>query len=290
MKPRIVFFGTPDFVLPIANALKDNFEVVAVVTAPDSIDSRKKTSLPSPVKQFALKHAIPAFSFEQFDNGAIQQLQTFNPDLFVTAAYGKIIPPEILILPKFGSLNIHPSLLPKYRGTSPIQSALLDGGKTTGVTIMQMDTKMDHGPLLAQWKYTIPPHATFAQLHQILFQQATNKLPQTITAFLKGEIKPEPQNDKEATYCHKIKKEDGYFDSSNPPTPETLDRMIRAYYPWPTAWTRVKLKTGEEKILKLLPEAKVQLEGGKMMTIKDALNGYPELTQLFEELMGTQKK
>lgn len=294
MKTRIVFFGTPDFVIPVLKKLIDNFTVVGVVTAPDTIQGRKKLLTSSPVKQFALQHNIPVLQPEKlrpFREGSTPVVEIENwklkipqADLYVVAAYGKIIPQSILEIPKNGALNIHPSLLPKYRGTSPIQATLLNGDSMSGITIIKMDEKMDHGPILAQWEIPINPTDTFSSLHHSLFKDAAEGLSGVITDFLNNKITPTAQDEAEATFCEKITRESGYFDSENPPDPQTLDRMIRAYYPWPTTWTRVKLKNGEEKIMKLFPEGKIQMEGKNIVTMKEFLNGYPELKQLLERL------
>lgn len=287
-KLRIIFFGTPDFVVPIAQKLYEYFNLVGVVTTPDRPDSHKKTLVPSPVKHFAMTVGVPAFTFEQFNNETMQQLSSLRPDLFVTAAYGKILPLTIIDMPRYGSLNIHPSLLPKYRGTSPIQIAILNGDRITGVSIMKMDEKMDNGPILTQWERILSPTDTFQTLHRELFLDSAGKLPQIITDYIAGKITPQNQNESEAIFCQKVKKEDGYFESSNPPDPIMLDKMIRAYFPWPTAWTKVMLKNNEGKIMKLLPGRMIQLEGGKAMNLKDAINGYPELRQLLEQLLLAQ--
>lgn len=293
---KVVFFGTPSFVIPVLEALIGNFDVVGVVTTPDSPQGRKKILTPSPIALYAQEHNIPVFQPENF------QLRTSNfalpkADLFVTAAYGKLIPQEILNLPRLGSLNIHPSLLPKYRGTSPIQSAILNGDKETGVTIMLMDAKFDSGPILAQKKIQLQGDETFKSLHTDLFQLAADLLPSTIEQWSNETIKAIPQDKSKATYCKKITKEDGFFDIDNPPEKNVLDRMIRAYYPWPTAWSKWQIAHGKParnasrsdaggwKILKFLPGKKFQIEGGKPMNLKDFLNGYPQLKEQLEKIL-----
>lgn len=288
MKQKIVFFGTPDFVIPVLQSVYDHFDLVGVVTAPDTIQGRKKVLTPSPIKQFTLLHypKLPVLTPLQFNSETIQQLYNLKPTLFIVAAYGKIIPQSILDIPKYGSINIHPSLLPKYRGTSPIQNAILNGDDTTGVTVIKMDARMDHGPILAQWEKPITPEDTFGSLHEALFKEAAEKLPEIISQYVSGEITPQPQDDTQATYCDKITKEDGYFSLDNPPDPVTLDRMIRAYYPWPTAWTKLQMANGKSQIVKFLPERKVQVEGKNVVTVKEFLNGYPELRGEIQKLLG----
>jgi methionyl-tRNA formyltransferase len=277
---KIIFFGTPSFVIPVLESLVSSFEVIGVVTAPDSIQGRKKVLTPSPVKQFALEQNIPVLQ--------PHELKTEEADLYVVAAYGKIIPQSILDIPKNGALNIHPSLLPKYRGPSPIQTALLHGNEKTGVSIIKMDAKMDHGPIVSQWETAISPNDTFESLHNSLFQDAADRLPAIISDFINGKITPIQQDEAGVSFCKMITRESGYFDSTNPPSPEELDKMIRAYYPWPTAWTKVRIKNNEERIMKLLPGKRVQMEGKNVMEMKDFLNGYPELTPLLEKLLGMQ--
>src|SRR5579864_8312029 len=143
---KVVFFGTPIFVVPILKELAEYFEVVTVVTTPDQKLGRKQLLTPSPVKIYAQKHNIPIITPQQFNNETIEQLRNFKPDLFVVAAYGKLIPNDLLELPTYGAINIHPSLLPKYRGPTPIQTALLNGETTTGISFIKMDEEMDHGP------------------------------------------------------------------------------------------------------------------------------------------------
>jgi methionyl-tRNA formyltransferase len=284
---KIVFFGTPDFVIPVLATLIKQYDVVGVVTAPDTIQGRKKILTPSPVKRSAQEKSIRTIlTPQQWNNETIEQLQQLSPDLCVVAAYGKIIPKAILDIPRFGAINIHPSLLPQYRGPSPIQTALLNGDPESGVTIIQMDEKMDHGPILAQKKIPLTPADTFASLHHSMFQEAADLLPEVIEGISSGTITPVPQDDTKATYCRMITKEDGYFDLQNPPSPETLDRMTRAYYPWPTAWTKWQMTNGTWHIVKFLPEEMIQLEGGKPMKIKELLNGHPEMSETMNRLLG----
>lgn len=284
---KIIFFGTPSFVIPVLESLTKTLEVVAVVTTPDTVQGRKKIITPTPVKQWTLENLPSAkiFSPEQLTAETIKQLTDLRPDLIVTAAYGKIIPQTILDIPKLGSLNIHPSLLPKYRGPSPIQTAILNGDTETGVTIMAMDAELDHGPILAQEKIDLKGDETFASLHTELFTLAAGMLAATIEQLNDGALQPTPQDESKVVWCKKITKEDGYFDIENPPDKATLDRMIRAFYPWPTAWTKLKMANDEWRIVKLLPGKKIQLEGGNPMTIKDLLNGYPDMKELLEKLL-----
>jgi methionyl-tRNA formyltransferase len=281
---KIVFFGTPKEVVPVLHNLVKHFEVVAVVTASDQKSGRKQLITPSPVKVFAQEQNIPVLTPQQWNNETMEQLTSHKPDLFVVAAYGKLIPDKILELSKLGAINIHPSLLPKYRGPTPIQTTLLNGDAKSGITFIKMDEKMDHGPILHQIPFTLENTDTFDWLMQSKFAQAGQILPSVIADYISGKLQPQPQDDSQATYTKLISKEDGFFDLKNPPQPEQLDRMIRAFYPWPTAWTKTTINDREVTI-KLLPRKKLQVEGKNQVDIKDFLNGYPSMRETIEKLL-----
>ena len=289
-KLEIIFFGTPSFALPVLESLQREFEVMAVVTAPDQKVGRKQVLTPSPVKNFAVKHALPVLTPEKITkenwDREIKEnnLDKLIPDVFVTAAYGKIIPQNILDIPKYGSINVHPSLLPKYRGTSPLQYALLNEETETGVSIMKMDAEMDHGPILFSKAFEIHPDDTFETLAPRAFIEAAKVLPKCIREYVAGKLIPEEQDHEQATYTKILTKEDGFIDSYNPPTKEKIQLMIRAFYPWPCAWTKVRIKNQELRI-KLLPGKLLQIEGKRPMSKKDFLNGYPELKEIIEKLI-----
>lgn len=192
-------------------------------------------------------------------------------DLAVVAAYGRILTPKELNTPKYGSINVHPSLLPKYRGPSPIQSAILNGEKISGITIIKMDEEMDHGPILYQESLELSDKDNFDVLSKKMFLRTAEVLPKIIDDFIEGNTNPKQQNHAEATFCKILTRESGYFDINTPPSPEVLDRMIRAYYPWPGTWTKWK-----GKIVKLHPGGVLQMEGKKAIPLKDFLNGYPD--------------
>ncbi len=289
---RIIFFGTPQDVVPVVENLKKNFAVVAIVTTPDQKAGRKQLLTPSPVKQFAEKNQIAVLTPQKFNIETQEQLQHLKPDLFVVAAYGKIIPNNILTIPKHSSINIHPSLLPKYRGPTPIQTTLLHGDKQSGITFMLMDDKMDHGPILHQIPFTLESTDTFGWLMQSKFAQAGQILPHVIEEYLAGNLKPTPQDESQATYTKIITKQDGFIDI---PDLENLtsyeiekgkleiDRKIRAFYPWPGVWTKVTIKNQEVRI-KLLPKQQVQIEGKNPMNVKDFVNGYPEMKEKMQKI------
>ena len=213
-----------------------------------------------PIKQFLAKH----FTLVNSLNKA---------DLAVVAAYGRILTKIELNTPRFGCINVHPSLLPKYRGPSPIQQAILEGGKKTGITIIKMDEEVDHGPIIYREQLDISDKDNFDTLSKKLFSRGAEILPPIIKDFTSGNIKTTPQDYTQATYCKLLTRQSGHFDINNPPNPQTLDRMIRAYYPWPGVWTR-----WNNKIVKFLPGpgGLVQMEGKKKMPLKDFLNGYPD--------------
>jgi methionyl-tRNA formyltransferase len=251
---KIIFIGTPEFgAIILEGLIKANFEPVLVITTPDKPVGRKQIITPPPVKLLAEKYEIPILQPEKLQVISYK-LQEIKPDLIIVAAYGQIIPRDILDIPKYGCLNIHPSLLPKHRGASPIQYAILNGDKKTGVTIMLMDEKMDHGPILAKREWEIPnpksqitnksqilnSKITYEELHNKLADLGAKLLIETIPKWINKEIKPTSQDDSRATYTKIIKKEDGKIDWKKPA--EEIERKIRAFDPWPGAFTRFKIK------------------------------------------------
>lgn len=191
-------------------------------------------------------------------------------DLGVVAAYGKILTKNELNTPKHGFINVHPSLLPKYRGPSPIQEAILNGDKISGITIIKMDEEVDHGPIIYQEELELSDKDNYDSLSKKMFLRVSKILPKIIQDFVQGKIKLRLQDDAVATYCNRLTRESGYFDLMSPPPAEKLDRMIRAYHPWPGVWTR-----WNNKIVKFLPEGLIQMEGKKAISVRDFLNGYP---------------
>lgn len=267
---KIVFFGTPDFVKPVLETIQQQFNLVGVVTAPDKPVGRKQILTPSPVKSAVQNLALNIFTPEKFTDDVVKDIKELKPDLFVTAAFGKIIPPKVLNIPVYGALNIHPSLLPKYRGASPIQNAILNGNEVSGISIIKMDEEMDHGPVIYTEEIRLLDQDTFDKLSKDMFRRAAEVLPKVIADFIQEKIMEKEQNHAEATFTKIIRKEDGYFDIHNPPSPIQLDRMIRAFYPWPTTWTK-----WNNKIVKFYPGGLVQMEGKSPVTLKDFFNGYP---------------
>lgn len=278
---NVVFFGTPDFVLPIPQALLETgSKVVAVVTNSDRPVGRKQILTPSPVKKWAQEHQIPALTPEMLDENFIRQLggSNFKFDVGVLAAYGKILPQELIDVFPQGILVVHPSLLPAYRGASPVQAAIINGDKITGVSIIKMDEKMDHGPIVSQFKDEIKPDESAENLYARLFKMSAEVLVTLLPDWTEGKITPRKQDHTKATFCKLLKKEDGYINLKNPPSPEIFQRMLRAYHPWPGVWTRLRLGFGgQARIIKFLPEGKIQLEGKKPVSWEQFQKSYPEV-------------
>lgn len=307
--------GTPDFSVPILDALTLNYNVIAVVTQPDKKVGRKQILTQSPIKKLALANKIEILQPDKIKGNAefIRHIKELSPDVIIVAAYGLILPKEILDIPQNGVLNVHASLLPKYRGASPIQSAILNGDKETGVTIMLINEKMDEGPLLTQETITINNNLpspdglrqasdNFEVLYNKLSELGANLLLQTLPKYLSGQIKPQPQDNAKATYCKLITKDMGKIDWHK--SASEIERQIRAFTPWPGSWTNwddKKLKLLKVKLLNNLNKKKageifkvndglaiasgqdavevleLQLEGKKPMTAKEFLNGYPKI-------------
>ncbi len=237
LKSTIVFFGTPSFALPSLEALSAaGMPVTAVVTQPDSPAGRGRVRRISPVKQWATARGIPVFQPPGLRRPEDRVfLENLAPDLFVVVAYGKILPKEVLALPRYGALNVHASLLPRYRGPSPIPAAILAGDAETGVTIMLLDEEMDTGPILAKTRVTIGPDDTTVSLTRTLADMGACLLVPTLRQWVAGDIAPQPQDTSQASVCALLSKEDGRIAWSHPA--EVIERMVRAYAPWPTAWT-----------------------------------------------------
>ena len=244
----ILFFGTPEFALPaLAGLIDAGYRLIGVVTQPDEPKRRKRVLTPPPVKVLAQQHGIPVFQPEKLDGDFKLHVANLKPDLFVVAAYGKIIPKKILDLPRYGALNIHPSLLPRWRGPSPIQTTILHGNRDTGVTIMQMDERMDHGPIIANYKLQITNYKiTYPELHDRLSKLGAELLMGTLPRWIADEITPVPQDESQAIYCKLLAKNSGRIDWGKPA--EEIERMIRAFQPWPGTWTIWKTDAGDRRI------------------------------------------
>ena len=247
---RIVFMGTPEFAVPALEALADAHQVVGVVTQPDRPAGRGRRLAPSPVKQVALERGLSLSQPHSLRTPeAVAQLSAWKPDVIVVAAFGQILPQDVLGIPPHGCLNVHGSLLPRWRGAAPVAAAILAGDEVTGVTIMQMDAGLDTGPVLAQREETILPDDTQATLGERLSYLGAELLVETLSAYLAGNLLPRPQPEEGATYAGQLRKEDGLLDWSRPAV--ELDRQVRAFTPWPGAFTTWR---GQRlKVLRVVP-------------------------------------
>ena len=236
MNTRIVFMGSPEFALPTLKALLTNYHVAGVVTQPDRPAGRGRTLKPPPIKTLANEYNLPVFQpMSLKEPEAIAQLHSWEPDLIVVAAFGQILRSPVLNLPPHGCINVHASLLPRWRGAAPIQAAILHGDKQTGVTIMRMDPGVDTGPILSQRATPITDEQTAGTLSPHLAELGAQLLIESLPVYLNGELLPQPQDESLATYAPMLKKVDGQLDFDKPAA--DLARLVRAYNPWPGAFT-----------------------------------------------------
>jgi methionyl-tRNA formyltransferase len=243
---RVVFMGTPHFATPSLRALAANaapghiwssgLDLVGVVTRPDKPVGRSRTPVPSPVKMLAQELHLPVYQ-----PGSLRKPESLHlmlrlaPDLIVVAAFGQILPPDVLCIPEHCCLNVHASLLPRHRGASPVASAILDGDRETGVSIMLMEEGLDTGPILSQAMSPIGEHETAGELTWRLAEMGAHLLVETLPRWLASGLEPTPQDESRATMSRLLRKEDGRLDWSKPA--DVLDRQVRAYTPWPAAFT-----------------------------------------------------
>lgn len=247
-KGKVVFFGTSDFAAEILETLVKEHEITAVITQPDKPVGRKHEIEQNPVSKLASQLNIPIQKPEKLKNDKelLKYLEQQNADFFVVIAYGKIIPEEILALPKFGAINIHPSLLPKYRGPSPIHAAILNRDRKTGVSIMLMDKQMDHGPIIAQKSLFIKVYEFYPRLEYRLCSLSKKMISKVLAKILsERKIRSKSQDDQKATYCKFISKEDGRINWSK--DCEDVFSQFRAFFIWPGIWTTFK---GKKLIIK----------------------------------------
>ncbi len=272
---KTVFYGGSTYVLPILKILTP---ILIVTTEKNPTD---------PVISYAAKNKIPYISVSSLSNESVlKTLQDNITETAVLANFGLIVPKKILNLYPHGIVNVHPSLLPKYRGPTPGQSAILNGDSTSGVTLIKLDNEVDHGHIIAQRKTSLPKHYTSDDLYTNFFKLGADLLSENLEKYVKSKITSTEQDHKKATFTEKLTRLSGYFDINNPPSAEKIKRMIHAYYPWPSAWTRIQIN-GQEKIVKFLPEDKLQVEGKKPVSLKDFYNGYPELKPTIEKIVNT---
>ena len=297
--------GTPDFSVGALEALiKAGHQITAVVTQPDKPKGRGKELQMSPVKQCALKYDIPVFQPVKIKaQEEVSILRNFEADIFIVAAFGQILSEEILKMPRFGCINIHASLLPKYRGAGPIQRVILEGEKETGITIMQMDKGIDTGDILLQSAFPIDPKETGDSLHDKLAEEGARLIVETLEKIEAGEITPRKQKEEEASYAGMLQKSMGRIDWNKDAA--QIERMVRGLNSWPSAYTTYRGKTlkiwdsdisenetaSEEVVPGMVTAVKkdaiyvrtgekelriteLQLEGKKRMAVKDFLLGY----------------
>jgi len=227
--------GSPDFALPTLRALAQRYEIAGVVTQPDRASGRGRELKPPSVKVLAQDLNIPIIQPEKLKQPeAMEQLRAWNPDLIVVAAFGQILRKDVLDLPRFGCLNVHASLLPRWRGAAPINAALLHGDEETGVTIMKMDVGLDTGPILSQRSIRLTPDDTAGSVFDSLSHLGADQLIETLPDYLSGKIQPVPQPEEGATYAPMLKKEEARLDFTRPA--EELERRVRAFNPWPGAF------------------------------------------------------
>lgn len=233
---RIVFMGSPDFALPTLEALHQHHDVVGVVTQPDRLAGRGRVLRPPAVKEAAQRLGLPLIQPKRLSLEAdMQQLADWAPDVIVVAAFGQILKPTVLDLPPHGCINVHASLLPRWRGAAPIHAAILHGDAETGITIMQMDPGLDTGPILSQRAIPIQDDDTGGTLFDKLARLGGDLLIETLPGYMAGRLVPVPQDESQATVAPTLKKEQGELDFSQPA--EALARKVRAFNPWPGAYT-----------------------------------------------------
>jgi methionyl-tRNA formyltransferase len=253
---KIVFFGTPAFAVPFFEALtnESDFNVACVVTQPDKPSGRGGKITSPEVKIFAEQKNIPVMQFQSLKKTeAVETLSSFHSDIFVVVAYGKLIPSSILNIPPKGVVNVHPSLLPKYRGPSPMQSAILNGDKKTGISIMLLDEGMDTGPILAQKTLELSENETTISLELKIHSIGPKFLCDVLRSYVNENCMPSDQNNQEASVSRLLSKKDGLINWNS--DAKSIERMIRAFVPWPTAWTTIKIN--DERVRVKILEAKV---------------------------------
>lgn len=298
-KINIILFGTSNFAATILKQLLNTKHLISntIITQPDKPVGRKKILTPSPVKKIAQQHNLNILQPEKLDINFYNTLKSLDAELFIVVAYGKIIPENIIELPFYKTINIHPSLLPAYRGPSPIQSALLNDESQTGTSIMLIDKKMDHGNILAQLKFPISKNDIYPTLAKKIAEQSANLLIKTIPEYINKKIKPQPQNHSQATFSKIITKKDGLITADK--TAREIYNMYRAYTPWPGIYNQLTIKFLDIKTTELkhnqqplnlftennnlylacanhttLQINQLQLPGKKPLDAKSYINGY----------------
>lgn len=311
MSMKVVYMGTPDFAVgPLEALVKNGYEVTAVVTQPDKAKGRSGQLTPSPVKECALKYNIPVLQPVKIKTPeAVEELKQYEADIFVVAAFGQILSKEILDMPKFGCINIHASLLPKYRGAAPIQWSIIDGEEETGVTIMQMDVGLDTGDILTQKIVPITAEDTGESLFDKLQIAGSELLIETLPMIENAKVTPVKQDEEKSTYAKMLTKELGNIDFSK--AADEIEHLVRGLNSWPSAYTyygKKTMKIWKAQVVKetipgesgqivrvnkdsidvacgkdLLRILELQLEGKKRMPVKDFMLGHKfELGTVFK--------
>ena len=263
---RVIFMGTPDFAVgTLEEIIKAGHEVALVVSQPDKAVGRSKALRYTPVKACALEHGIEVYQPQKVrDSECIERLRTYHPDIIIVEAFGQIIPRAILDMPRYGCVNVHASLLPKYRGAAPIQWVVIDGEKESGVTTMMMDVEMDTGDMLEKTVVKLNPDETGGSLFDRLSLLGGSLILSTLGKLEKGEIIPQPQDHEKATYVKKISKSMGDIDWTMDAV--SIERLVRGLNPWPSAFTRWNgrmLKIWEAKVL---PDPAVKAPCGSVIS------------------------
>lgn len=283
MQNKIIFFGTSIFSVEVLEQLKKlGLVPSAIVTTTDKPQGRKLIMTPPPVKIWAVENSVPVYQFEKLKDESIEVLKSLNPNLFIVASYGKIIPQSVLDIPKFGALNIHPSLLPEYRGPSPLQYSILNDSKNLGISIIKMDAEMDHGPIVVMKKVDVPNWpVNILELKKILAIEATNVLVEILESYINGTAKLTEQDHDKSTFTKKIVKSDGEIDINGDQWKNYL--KTQAFFGWPGTFffterhgkkIRVKINSAsfDKENNKLIID-RVTPEGGKEMDYADFLRG-----------------
>ncbi len=276
-----IFFGSSQMSIYVLDELeKAGYIPTAIVTTPDKPVGRKQLMTPTVVKEWARARNIRVYDLPKLDTAVVADLKKQSVEIFIVASYGKIIPLEVLSIPPHGTLNVHPSLLPLYRGASPLQSAILDDAKDTGVSIMKIDEQMDHGPIVIQKRIQVEEWPTYEKFEEMMAREGGRMLAVILPEWIAGSIAAKGQDHTVATYSRKFTKEDGEIDLND--DPYLNFRKIQAFHEWPQAYffidhgdrkIRIKITAASYADKKLLIE-KVIPEGGKEMPYGDFLRGY----------------
>ncbi|MCL4437625.1 methionyl-tRNA formyltransferase [Patescibacteria group bacterium] len=287
---RYVFFGTPDFAaIVLEKLIRGGFKPEIIICNPDKPAGRNKALTLPPVKIIAQKYKLNISQPERLSD-AYNSIADLNPELMIVAAYAKIIPEKFLIVPELGTIGVHPSLLPKYRGSSPIQSAILNGEKETGTTLFMLDEKMDHGKIIAEARLPISEKDNYESLTEKLAELSGDLLVKTLPEFLKNHISPEIQNESNATYTAKIKTEDAFIEprelvsaiNNGGAAAEKINRKARAFYPEPGVWTILEKQTLIGKIIlpanKRIKIIETEIMEGKLKVKKIQIAGKKPLS------------